>query len=1071
MIFTGRLDQDTNVHLVKQGDYIDAMNIRNGVGSERGVVTPAEGNTLVPYSLPTGASCIGSFEHKLDNSVIFFIKGSEDRICRYKNGVIETLVFGDLNFNERIHSCKFVNDLCYFTDGKNGAGNPPRKFNINKASRNKTLTYQLDITEAAYANGGLATLVIKTNKGVTISSNPLTSIIGGTPRVTTVNNIISALASYGITGVITSPTYTNIRVEDPTDRIIEINLSDTYFYPLNHYPLNFDLNLAKKVPVEPIPTCVVEENNNNKIFGFGFQFRCRYIYDDREKSAWGPASYTPTNFIGTDNDRSYTKIEIKLGVITERTIIRAIELAVRTSEDGIWRFVERYDIDKTDVISFYNDKSYPAIPSDESSDADTQALKNFDFCPKIAMGCEAVYDEQGNPIMVWGGCVEGEDLIEIDADITGVPYISGTGASMNKTFKCGGLYRVGVVLEDDYGRQTSVIPLGQYSVPFNKVAVQNHKPLVQFNSIPPVWAKKFRVVMTKNQNQTTYFQLPAFGLNYWKIDKTNDTAISTEYITGDANYVGLAFNPTEEISGSLRNQFFDSRADENKVFIPTSGDRIQLLKWQISRGSNPGYTNISKYNFEIKGYNLTTVTGKSTIDKFTIFVDPKDFPDFSAIPSSGTDYILCEIYRPSNSTSSQVFYEIGPTKDILDAGTDYRAFQHVDLENYGDAVAVAKRFDSSFISGETYFVTPIIERNTLHSFSTDVFTDFGRVCVEDPDYARKYEKNKIRATGLYSGNGLSSFRGSDYIRVSLQNGEIMKLAFVDGILLAIGQFKTQPIYVSRGRVIDVSGQTLVGRSSNLFSIADELRFDLGTHNPESVIVNEGACYAFDVYRGTVWRYVAGAGQDIISGGLVNFFQGFGQYAWQNQTDIIGGFQREFNTYYITGRTSFGAFTLGYNEGWVSFYSFYPEAMSSIDQRMVSFYEGQLWIHESGIVGRYFGLQTKAKLKFAYNEEPAVHKTPTKISIVADKKWDVPLVDVPADGNYPLGQTSKIPDLKAYNGIWEGSFLRDQNDPAFPINERLRRGRKLWGTVFLITVEINIFSRLLSITVNGNRKLD
>ena len=1074
MIFTGRLDQDTNVHLVKEGDYLDAMNIRNGVGSERGVITPAEGNTLVPYDLPSNAQCIGAFENKQENSVIFFIKGDQDRICRYRDGSIETLLFGTGLFDQRIHSCKFVNNLCYFTDGKDGQGNPPRKFNITKASRNKTLTYQLDISSAVYAAGGLYTLIIKNPDGSTQSSNPLYVAAPGGDRATIVGDLITALDGYGITGVIASPTFTNIRVEDSVNRILEIT-SPAIFYPLNHYPLNLDLNLIKPTPFEPIPYYEQSGQENNKVYGFSFQFRYRYVFDDGEKSAWGPTSYTPTNFVVTDNERDFDRIRIDFSdarMNDSRHAVRAIELAVRTSENGIWRYVDRYDIDKTDQVYFYNDKSYPAIPSDEASDTDTQALKNYDFCPEIAMSCETVYDENGNPIMVWSGCVEGKDIEEVDCTIDHQSYIPATPVSpqstTNKTFKSGGLYECVVVWEDDYGRQAPVY-IGKYSPQFNRLG-QNYNPEFSFNSLPPVWATKYRIAMTKNQNQSVYFQAPAWELQYWKIDRADDTATSTTYAAGDATHVGLSFNPTEEISGSLRNQFFDAQAPGN-VFIPRTGDRVQFISWLISGGSNPGTANIADYNFDIVGYNLTTVTGTSTIDKFSIFLEfNSDFPDFSTLPNA-TDYIICEVYTPSNSTSPEIYYEIGPTVLITDPGTEFRTAPAVSLENYGDTVLVAQRFDNTFTAGGPYFVTPQIERNTLHKNSTDVFTDFGRVVVRNPDERQRFERNKIRATGLYTEiNGLSSFKGTDYVRCSIENGTIGKLAFVDGVLLAIGEFKTQPIYVSRGRVIDASGQTLLSRSSNLFSIADELRYDLGTQNPESVVVNEGACYAFDVYRGTVWRYVAGAGQDIITKGLVNYFQAFGQYAWaQGNATIVGGFQREYNTYYISGTASSGVFTAGYDEGWVSFYSFYPEAMCSLDQRMVSFYEGALWLHESGVVGNYYGLQTKAKLKCHYTQ--GVEISPSEIQIVADKRWDVPLVEVPINGNYALGQISKIPDLRVFNGVWKGSFLRDERDPNFPSNERLRRGRKLWGTVIVITVETNIFSRLLSITVNAVRKSD
>ena len=63
------INQDINTHLLKE-DYVTARNIRNGVGSELGVVVPAMGNELIPYSLPANATCIGAFENRLNNEVI-----------------------------------------------------------------------------------------------------------------------------------------------------------------------------------------------------------------------------------------------------------------------------------------------------------------------------------------------------------------------------------------------------------------------------------------------------------------------------------------------------------------------------------------------------------------------------------------------------------------------------------------------------------------------------------------------------------------------------------------------------------------------------------------------------------------------------------------------------------------------------------------------------------------------------------------------------------------------------------------------------------------------------------------
>ncbi len=54
-VFTGGMDKDSDPRLIKNGDYRDALNIRNISSSDStsGSVENIEGNTLVPYSFVT----------------------------------------------------------------------------------------------------------------------------------------------------------------------------------------------------------------------------------------------------------------------------------------------------------------------------------------------------------------------------------------------------------------------------------------------------------------------------------------------------------------------------------------------------------------------------------------------------------------------------------------------------------------------------------------------------------------------------------------------------------------------------------------------------------------------------------------------------------------------------------------------------------------------------------------------------------------------------------------------------------------------------------------------------------
>lgn len=74
------------------------------------------------------------------------------------------------------------------------------------------------------------------------------------------------------------------------------------------------------------------------------------------------------------------------------------------------------------------------------------------------------------------------------------------------------------------------------------------------------------------------------------------------------------------------------------------------------------------------------------------------------------------------------------------------------------------------------------------------------------------------------------------------------------MLLCICENRVQPVYVGRNRVLDLSGGQSVGRSDQLFSLADEMQEHAGTRHPMSVFNAFGCTYFFDSFRGKWWRY-------------------------------------------------------------------------------------------------------------------------------------------------------------------------------------------------------------------------
>lgn len=144
--FTGGLDTDSEVRNVLPEDYIDATNLLSGV-SQVGGVKNFLGNTLVPYSLPTGNNtCIGALRNIKENSIIYWVYNDLNNhsileyYCETKTilPILEPFTLGSLVFTteflgftlgNKIHSANIIDDLLFWVDNNVS----PRQINKKSA--------------------------------------------------------------------------------------------------------------------------------------------------------------------------------------------------------------------------------------------------------------------------------------------------------------------------------------------------------------------------------------------------------------------------------------------------------------------------------------------------------------------------------------------------------------------------------------------------------------------------------------------------------------------------------------------------------------------------------------------------------------------------------------------------------------------------------------------------------------------------------------------------------------------------------------------------------------------------
>lgn len=661
-------------------------------------------------------------------------------------------------------------------------------------------------------------------------------------------------------------------------------------------------------------------------------------------------------------------------------------------------------------------------------------------------------------------------------------------SSYIRSLKQGGSYGVGIVYEDGNNRTCGTVPISPMPIPgvaeLGRQAALNVKWSI--NHVPPIEAHHYRFVRTRNTVHDKFVQYAPSEVRYVKIMDPKVAPVNTTFAAGDATHILLRVNAnTGTTSGDLVSLF---NQPGNTGYFPEAGDRVRFL---------------------LSATKAAVGTQTIEADVVGLHLDGADFYAVISVVDFLPEVVagwLVEFYTPRRSADG-FDYESDACYPIIDAGTVDRrhggqlqdqvigSLPAVGVMQGGDTYWRPSSFDK-LPSGSYQFNT---EHDTISDYHLEACEDIGRAFLYDPNARQQHNFDGIRFSGIYipatSINGLSSFGGLDYGRINRSYGQIRWLGQVRSVLLAICQFKSQPIYVGSGELLTLSGESSIGRSDRVLNIAEETVGEFGTHNPESVVVQDGQVFVWDNFRGVVWRFGAD-GTTPINNKMWRYFRARGFERWRmsrNDDFVAGGFDRRTFTYFLSfspgtyinlenQTASVTSETIAFDvtrARWSQRYSFVTECFGRVSTELVAFNAGDLWrLFTSFVYNNVFGVQYQAQVQFVVNPAPATVKDWWNVRVRSNKRWQMPVIRTSDGFDYAAGgMLSRLKGVKfsSYENQWCADFLRDMSDTSKQFRDiadiptrqatALLRGRMLKGEVLVITMETDANANSF-ITLNG-----
>ena len=336
-----------------------------------------------------------------------------------------------------------------------------------------------------------------------------------------------------------------------------------------------------------------------------------------------------------------------------------------------------------------------------------------------------------------------------------------------------------------------------------------------------------------------------------------------------------------------------------------------------------------------------------------------------------------------------------------------------------------KFFNTFILRSETTDTLYVEESRMKGGFNEDFVSIGPKAHLVNDTYAETRRENALIYSGIYNSrtdiNRTNVFSGGEKITraVDPSNGAIQKLHAEDTNLNILQEDKVSRALIDKDALFTAEGGRLTASGAAVIGQVVPFTGKYGIQNPESFAVHGNRKYFVDKDRGVVLRLSSGIGGgngliEISQFGMRDYFKdnlNLIDNSFDSSDKIVGGYDNHSDEYVVSLQNSNiessnadqrlrGFQTLNFDDstnGWVSFYTFKPDFIFSIDNKFYSLKNNNLWEHyknteynkfydnviiDSQLIGGAF----TSNITFIANTEPSTIKNFYTINYEGDDSW-------------------------------------------------------------------------------------